>query len=255
METFLPIATLSPFIKHYLVIESQEVMVNRTLPDTSLVMAFRFKGQVQFLMQDTTLHLSPFTLSGLRKSDRLIQYAPETGNVLVVFRKAGATAFIQEPLHELFEEHVALDSCKGFNQLSLLEEQLAAARNNAARVNLVEQYLLSRLYDRESDALIATAMERIHAAKGMIRMKDLAKGLYISQDAFEKRFRRAVGVSPKQFAYITKMKMVVHRMVNKQSLAEVALDAGYYDQPHFNKDFKLFTGRTPTAFMKAPNIM
>jgi AraC-like DNA-binding protein len=255
MEIHLPIEPLRLLVKHYLVIESQDVMVNRTLPDTSLVMSFRFKGQVRFLMNDSSRELSPFTLSGLRKSDRLIQYGQDTGNVLVIFQEAAAQAFIREPLHEIFEQHEALDSFSGYQGLHLLGEQLAEARSNVARVKLVEEYLLSKLFHPQPDGLIAAALERIHAARGMIRIKDLAKGLYISQDAFEKRFRRAVGVSPKQFAYITKMKTVVHRMVNKQSLAEVALDACYYDQPHFNKDFKLFTGQTPTAFMKAPVIM
>jgi methylphosphotriester-DNA--protein-cysteine methyltransferase len=64
-----------------------------------------------------------------------------------------------------------------------------------------------------------------------------------------------VGVAPKQFAFITKMKGVVARALNNQSMTDIAFDAGYYDQPHFNKDFKLFTGQTPTEFMKAPVTM
>lgn len=229
--------------------------MNRTLPDTSLVMSFRYKGQVSFLSNNAPRVLSPFTLTGLRKSDRLINYAKDTANILVFFREAAAHAFVKEPLHELFEDSVSLDYFAGYRDLSALEDQLAAAADNVGRIGRIEQFLLSRLNNHQPDPLITAALERIHAAKGMLRIKDLAKGLYISQDAFEKRFRRSVGVAPKQFAFITKMKDVVARALNNQSMTDIAFDAGYYDQPHFNKDFKLFTGQTPTEFMKAPVTM
>jgi AraC-like DNA-binding protein len=255
MEIHLPTRLLSPFIKHYLIIESQEGMVNRTLPDTSLVMSFRYKGQVSFLSNHAKKELSAFTLTGLRRSDRLISYAKDTANILVMFREAAAHAFIKEPLHEIFEDSVSLDNFAGYRNLSVMEEQLAEAAGNVQRIALIEQFLLSRLFNQQPDQLITAALEKIQGAKGIIKIKELTKALYISQDAFEKRFRRTVGVSPKQFAYITKMKAVVNSAFNKRSLAEIAFDAGYYDQPHFNKDFKLFTGQTPTDFIKNPVIM
>jgi transcriptional regulator GlxA family with amidase domain len=73
----------------------------------------------------------------------------------------------------------------------------------------------------------------------------------MSQDAFEKRFRKSVGVSPKQFSYIVRMKAVVNGSRLK-SLSAIALEAGYFDQPHFNKDFKLFTGQAPGDFFLKP---
>lgn len=255
MEVYFPIAPLSPFIKKYLVIESREGMVNRTLPDTALVMSFRYKGQVRFLSEGTATDLPSFTLSGLRRSDRLISYAGDTANILVLFREAAASAFIREPLQDLFETSLPLEDLAGYKHLSLMGEQLAEAASNAARIALVEKFLLSRLYQRPSDVLVGAAIGKIQAAKGVLKMKELAGSLYISQDAFEKRFRRLVGVSPKQFAFITKMRAVVNSAVHKPSLADLAFDAGYYDLPHFNKDFKLFTGRTPTEFMRSPVIM
>ncbi|NII26375.1 helix-turn-helix transcriptional regulator [Pseudoflavitalea sp. X16] len=268
MEIHLPTQLLSPFIRHFMIMESREEMTNRIFPDTSLVMSFRYKGQVNFLLKDTKTALSSFTLTGLRKSNRVINYTKDTANILVVFREAAAHAFIKEPLHELFEDSVPLDNFTGYQHLSAIGEQLAAAHNHTQRINIIEAFLLERLYNHRPDALITAALKKIRAANGIIRIKDLAGALYISQDAFEKRFRRMVGISPKQFAYIVKMRAVVNNVLNlvpaassardaaeKISLAGIAFDAGYFDQPHFNKDFKLFTGQTPTEFMKNPMIM
>lgn len=255
MEIHLPTRLLSPFIRHYRIIESREEMTNRIFPDTSLVMSFRYKGQVNFLLEDTKKELSSFMLTGLRKSNRVINYTKDTANILVVFREAAAHAFIKEPLHELFEDSVPLDNFSGYQHLPSIGEQLAAAHNHTQRINIIEAFLLERIYNHRPDALITAALENIRAANGIIRIKELASALYISQDAFEKRFRRIVGISPKQFAYIVKMRAIVNSVLHKRSLAGIAFDAGYYDQPHFNKDFKLFTGQTPTEFMKDPMIM
>ena len=93
------------------------------------------------------------------------------------------------------------------------------------------------------------------SAKGIIKIKDLADTLYISQDAFEKRFRRVVGTSPKQFSSILRMRSITNIRQQKHTLTKIAFDAGYFDQPHFNKDFRLFTGQTPTDFFKLPSIL
>lgn len=252
--THIPTEQLRQFIRTYLIIESQDALVNRVLPDTSLVMAFRYKGQVDYLTNDTRKSLPSSVVSGLRKSGRLINYAKDTGNILVIFKEAGAHAFIKEPLYELFEESVALDNFTGYQNLSMIEEQLASATNNTQRIALIERFLISKLYNRKSDPLILTALESIRLAKGIIKIKDLADMLCISLDAFEKRFRRVVGVSPKQFSYIIRMKSVIHNGLKKQALPEAAFEAGYFDQPHFNKDFKLFTGQTPTDFLKSPRF-
>ncbi len=253
-EEFIPTEILRPFIKTYRVIESQDELVNRVLPNTSLTIAFRFKGQNGYIADTKKSNLPTSTFSGLRKSVRLINYAPNTSTVIVLFKETGAFAFFKEPLHELFEESVSLDNFINHEQISIIEEQLFEAQNNIQRVSIVEQFLLTILYKHEADKLISTAVEKIHLTKGIIKINQLASMLYISNDAFEKRFRKIVGTSPKQFSSIVRMTSIINQKQQKQSLADIVFDAGYYDQPHFNKDFKLFTGLTPTQFFKSSSF-
>jgi len=251
MDIYLPSPLLSPFIRHFMIIESQDEVVNRVLPNTALVMAFRYKGRVNYLEDSVKKKLPASMISGLRKSGRLINYSKDAGNILVQFREVGANSFIREPLYELFGESLSLDYLTGYHNISEIEEQLAEAKNNASRIALIEDFLLTKLCYHKPDQLVSAALERIQLAKGNIRMSELADKLCLSQDAFEKRFRKVVGISPKQFSFIVRMKSIVSNRLNDQTLSEVAFQAGYFDQPHFNKDFKLFTGQTPKDFFKA----
>ncbi|MGX5857427.1 helix-turn-helix domain-containing protein [Dyadobacter jiangsuensis] len=252
IETYFPTPELSPFIQSYKVIETPAEVVNHVLPETSPVMVFRLSGQVSVHHDGGTNVLEPFVVSGLRKSGRAMQYRSGTINILVVFREGGIVPFIREPLHELSDTSIAMNCLDGFRDTGLLEEQLAEQPSHLARIALIERFLLSRVSGKTPDNMVLVAIQKIHNAGGQLRIRELAASLHVSQDAFEKRFRRVAGISAKQFAYIVKMKSVIEKGHSGQTLAQIALDAGYFDQPHFNKDFKLFTGLTPTEFFKSP---
>ncbi len=253
INALLPTELLRPFILTYLIIDSPEEGVNRVLPDTSLVMAFHYKGRVSSVADNTDINLPFSSISGLRKSLRSFHYSKGTGNILVLFKEAGAAAFFRNPLHHLFNETFSLDQFVSHRDLTIIEEQIAEAKNNTQLVVRIEKFLLTVLDDKTPDKLISAALQKIHLAKGAIKIKDLADALYISHDAFEKRFRRVVGASPKQFSAIVQMKSITSCRLLNQRLCDIAFDAGYCDQPHFNKDFRLFTGQTPSEFYKSPS--
>jgi AraC-like DNA-binding protein len=251
-----PTVLLKPFIKTYLVIESQNELanlVNKVVPDTSLIIAFRYKGRINYAANENEKNIPSAAFSGLTRSARTFNYSKDTGNIIVIFKEAMAAAFFKEPLHELFEEIVSLDNFISHQDLSIMEEQLAGAKNNIQRIDLVDRFLLSKLCNHKPDKLILTALQKIRQSNGVIKMKDLANTLCISQDPFEKRFRQSVGTSPKQFSSIVRMKSIINSRYQKQKLTEIIFNAGYFDQPHFNKDFKLFTGQSPTDFFNSPS--
>lgn len=251
---FIPTEQLKPFVRTYRIIESQDELVNRVLPNTSLAIAFRCKGNVNYIRENRYDNLPISTISGIRKSVRLINYSEQTVTIVILFKEAGAKAFFKEPLHELFEESVSLDNFIPQKKIAIIEELLAEAKTNNQKIAIIEQFLLSRLHDYKPDKLISAAIAIIQSKKGVIKIKELADTLYISQDAFEKRFRKTIGSSPKQFCYVVRIKSIIDQKQDNQNLIDLAFDAGYFDQPHFNKDFKLFTGQTPSEFFKFPSF-
>lgn len=248
MEEFLPSGQLAPFIKSYKIIESRNGSTNIVLPGTSLAMSFRFKGQTSCLDKNGKIILPRAAIAGLQKSARYITYAEHTANVIVLFKETGVSAFFRHPLHELYAQSISLDCLFPASEISVTLERLEACRNNAERIAIIEAFLASKLNGIIHDKLVEEAIGKIYAANGDIRINHLLNELYLSKDAFEKRFRKLTGATPKQFAHIVKMNAVVRKYKNNSSYLDIAFDNGFYDQPHFNKDFKRFTGQTPTDF-------
>jgi len=78
------------------------------------------------------------------------------------------------------------------------------------------------------------------------------KSTFMSRRNFERKFLTEVGVSPKAYAKIRRFGYTCSLMAGKKtvSLMEVLHKGGYYDQSHFIKDFKYFSGRTPRNYIK-----
>lgn len=234
-------------------VESENEIENSLIPDTSLVMAIRYQGKVTEKKEGIDNNLPAAVLSGLRKSHRLVHYSKHTSNVLVLFKPIGAAAFFHEPLHEFFNQSVQANWLRGYSDFPEITEQLATIKTKNEKLALLEKVFVSKLRNPGHDTLVQSAIQQMRSANGNLSIKNLANDLYISQDAFEKRFRQTVGTSPKHFSSIIRMQHAIHVHLPGKSLTHLALEAGYYDQAHFIKDFKTFTGKTPNQFFENPS--
>lgn len=226
---------------------TSEVPFN-VLPGTGLVLGFQFSGAVRRMEPSGARKLHRSGVTGLHGAATTFQTEAGTSTVLVYFREAGATAFFPEPLNELFGQSLSLEQFMLRSELVLLEERLEEAANDADRVAVVEAFLLERLRPAKPDALVVGALALIHRSKGNIRIEQLAEHLHTSRSPLERRFRKAVGATAKQYAGIVRMRQVLGSHAPGATLLDTALVAGFYDQAHFIKAFRAFTGEAPQRF-------
>jgi AraC-like DNA-binding protein len=249
IERYTPPAILKPFIKSIMIIESESGMVNKILPDTSMVMAFRIKGNV-IISNHTGEPLPSFVLSGISTSPRSVMYARETSVILVLFNEGGIIPFIQFPIYELRDNTVSLSEFFSRQDINDLEIRLLEAVSNRKRIDVIEGFLISKLSDFKPDHIVNKAISYIRQANGKIKIYDLPRLVYLSMDALEKRFRSVTGTSPKHFASIVRLRHIINNYSVAESLTSTAYDADYFDQSHFTRDFKMFTGQTPSQFFR-----
>ncbi len=231
-----------------MVTESTAAMQYRVLPGANTVMGFQFKGTLAYLENDSPVRLAASGITGLRDTYRVFSNSPNIGTVLVIFKPGGVQPFFSQPLHEIFGESISLDNFMLRSELLAFEAQLSEAKTDYARVKVIEKLLLSRLRVVEPDKLVAAALALIYKNRGNLRIKDLAAQLHTSQSPLEKRFRQVVGASPKKFASIVRFKHVIQNYKTADSLTALGYEAGFYDQAHFIKEFRAFTGETPEQF-------
>ena len=86
-----------------------------------------------------------------------------------------------------------------------------------------------------------------------VPISDLALKVGISTRQLERLFRHWVGLSPKRFGQIMRVRGLREHMKQQNqtvSLADLAAEAGYVDQAHFNREFKQVAGLTPGQYLK-----
>ena len=248
---FQPVTLLKPFIKTFMIVESGDGLQNNVLPDTTMTMAFRLRGAITHDANSNAIFPSSF-VSGIRRSSLTVTYARDTLNVLVIFHEGAASAFFNTPLHEFAGIPLALNNLVQASMVRDVEEQLYECATHAERITLIENWLIARLSNYTPDQLVQHAIQKIKSAAGDIRIKQLVADLPISRDPFEKKFRKLVGTSPKQFAAIVRMRNLIDNYSATSTLTDVAYSAGYFDQSHFIKDFHSFTGKTPKEYFATP---
>jgi methylphosphotriester-DNA--protein-cysteine methyltransferase len=148
----------------------------------------------------------------------------------------------------VFGETLALDDLIAHRDVDDVLSRVGEAKDNAERVAAVEAFLLRRQLQRTPDAIVAHAARAIEMTHGSIRVGALARRLGITQNALERRFRERVGATPKQFASIVRLRHAVELQRSGATLTQVATEAGYFDQPHWNRQFRSAMGQAPQRF-------
>ncbi len=87
---------------------------------------------------------------------------------------------------------------------------------------------------------------------GDISIEQIAIETGYTERYIEKCFQQEVGLTPKQFSKIIRFQSAVSSLNNPsgRTLTEIAIDAGYFDQAHFVRDFKGYAGLTPKKYQR-----
>jgi AraC-like DNA-binding protein len=124
-------------------------------------------------------------------------------------------------------------------------------------VKALEEFLIQREQLRTSPKLIQTAAKLLHHTRGEYRVADLADNCQVSARQLERGFQRVVDTSPKLFARILRFEKTQRRLMFDPDvdLTELAHECGYFDQAHFIKEFRAFTGKTPKQYARQMRAM
>jgi AraC-like DNA-binding protein len=141
------------------------------------------------------------------------------------------------------------------NRAEELQSQLAEASTLNLKLQLLQNFLIKLLEKATPDQIYDYCINRISGSKGMISVTQLEKETGYSSRWLHTKFSEHLGTGPKNLSEIVRFKQfyqVYSTGVKLQSLKEYIYHY-YYDQSHFLRAFKRFTGFTPTDLQNSMN--
>lgn len=252
---YIPVNTLQPYVKCIWTLtasqDGPEPVFERIFPDGHPELIFHFGTPFEKKNGDAVYVQDPCFVYG--QLSTFIELKPSrNASVLGVrFAACGLAMFTEMPQYEMTDREVPLDQIfpgqTMYTQLQpLLPEQ---------RIDQLQDFLVSFLNDvidgrKKGIGSVQQAIQLMRDAGDPVPSTALAKQLHISSRELERRFREYVGLSPKQLSRTFRFQDVLQKKFIASSLTDVAHSSGYYDQSHFIRDFKAFSGLSPAGFFK-----
>lgn len=253
-KIFEPSSKLADFVKCYWTLESnfeETPLKNTIIPDGTMKLIFHYGDLYWHHPKNGESFLQPrcFLIGQLTKP-YVVEPKGKTGTFVIRFNPNGFSPFTNIPIKEMENKPIAVKELFG-EKGKKLEQEILDAINTQQRINIAETFLLNLLKSKEvKDRIVNAAIETITKYKGQLSVNELSNQTQLSRRILARKFSSNVGLSPKQLSKIVRLHSTLTSLLQneKTSLTNLTYANEYFDQSHFIKDFKEFTGITPKEF-------
>lgn len=252
MESFQiiqPSPLLAPYVKQYWFLKTDDVeQPQRIIPNGSVCLVFH-RGHHLFSVSANAPQPRAF-LSGQTVGYSDLTLTGKVDMISVTFQPHGAKAFFPLPLDELYGATVSIRDMSDAG-LTELEDRLMYSADVAECVQLIEGFLLKRLqivkaynYQRMS-----AVIRSINC--GEMNIGQLARTACLGYKQFQRVFREYAGANPKDFLRIVRFQRALFILQSRPEInfTQLSAECGCYDQPHLIKEFRIFSGYTPSEYL------
>ena len=231
--------------------------VDRFLPDGGVEIVIDLTDEPKPIYDNDTLQVvqtcTDAWVSGMRTGYITIPSGRDSSMMVISFKPGAAFHFFHVPLDTLTDRVVDADHVFGTGITSLRNE-IRDTTPVDAKFEAVYRWLLSRLeVPRNGYELVRMAAGRIQNTPTMDSIDALAHETGITHKHLISVFRKYLGITPKQFQRVMRFQQVVQEIDSAETIdwISIAHDCGFYDQSHFIREFKHFSGFNPSSYLEA----
>lgn len=256
-KQFLPSDILRPYVRHYYIFESDaNVEFDDTVfPSGDMEAIFNLgEGVWESSVKDEFLKTPPIELWGQITKPLSIKSKGKHTMLGIKFYTHSAAYFFNDELG-IFNNQVSnLGDIIG-SPVKILHSQLLEAKSQEKRIELVELFLLKRLIGSEKRSFkinkVAHILNSIKQNVTEANIGNIASNHNITPRYLHQLIYRHTGLSPISFNKISRFQLGLKLIAkNEHPLTSIAYRCGYFDQSHFIRDFKSFTGVTPSSYLQ-----
>jgi AraC-like DNA-binding protein len=245
---FEPDPRLKRLVACYWIVSGDDKSAQKVLSDGHSELIFHFRDPYQINMNGQWETQSKALAAGLLDKPISLRPTGPSGMVGVKFTPTGLWQRFGWNMGLLANQAIPLSEfLKASEQL---REAVERSKNDAEIIGQIERFLLSSSTGIKRKEDVSAIIQYMDRGTEKMSVLSLAKYFQLSNRKLERLFHDQVGVSPKLYMRMIRFKHV-YRLLQQSHLSktEVSYVCGYFDQPHFNKDFKKFTGEnTQTHF-------
>lgn len=194
----------------------------------------------------------PAVITGIHTRNIFLDSYCRISTIGAVFRPGALSALFHTPAHVFKNDVVSLQDLVD-SQIPELRQQLIETASSETQCKILEAFL-SRQLDKsfQPNPAVVYSVEQLNNKNGTPRISEIREKIGYSRRHFSGLFKQLVGITPKQYAKICRFQytLALMREMEIQDWVDVALAGGYYDQPHFNRDFKRLSGISPTEYYR-----
>lgn len=217
------------------------------LPDGCPTMVFVF-GAALRATNGERVFTTRSAVCGFQMQPVQVSCDGDVAGITVRFTPAGLSCLMPGSLEAAALQRLECRDVFGRRAIEELESALAELPTALARIRRVEAYLLTLLRAKADPLVEHVARDMARVGAGPRAMRDLARDCGFSERTLERRFRHAIGSSPKAFSRVMRLQQALRsRQLQGLAWSELAIDAGYYDQAHLIRDARMLFGTTPEA--------
>ena len=235
-------------------INSEEIDVERILPDGCTELIIHYGKPFKIVNENgPVLQETAFVFGQLQRFIDLLP-ANHIGVMGVRFHPWGLNQFIKIPSAELKGEAVSLKNLFGDSQQKLVDE-IFVANNSTQRAGIMDEFLIARYRHKINNEKLSGLIDQIHQHRGSLSVDELTRLSGNSERQLERSFHAGIGLSPKAYSRIIRFQNSLRLASHARNLTDLALNAGYYDQAHFTREFTDIAGHTPRNYFKGEKGM